>query len=340
MAKNVKLADIAGKLGVSVVTVSKALSGQKGVSEEMRKKIIALADELGYVQPSVARQRAANVSYNIGVLIRESYLGGYSSFYWQMYQQVARDAVERGCFSMLEVVTTQIEKEILLPKPVTENKTDGVIVIGELGHKYLQKLTADTDVPIVFMDYMDKKQKFDCVIPDSFYGGFHMTEYLIGMGHKKIAYVGTLGATGSITDRYLGYMKALIENGISPREEWVIEDRNGSDGNIDEENKLRLPKDMPTAFFCNCDLTAGVLIKKLRNAGYRVPEDISVAGYDDFIYPGVCDIELTTYAVDIPEMSKITIGNLVKKISGEHYRKGTLVVDGKLIARNSVKHLR
>ncbi len=340
MAKNVKLADIAEKLNVSVVTVSKALSGQKGVSEEMREKIIALADELGYVQPSVARQRARSVSYNIGVLIRESFLGGYASFYWQMYQQVAQDAVERGCFSMLEVLTAQMEKENVLPKLVTENKVDGVIVIGELAQRYLSGLLDETQLPIIFMDHMDKKQKLDCVIPDSFYGGYHMTNYLYSMGHKKVAYVGTLGATGSITDRYLGYMKSLIENGLTPVNEWVIEDRSGSEGKIDEENKLKLPKNMPTAFFCNCDLTAGILIKKLQKAGYRVPEDVSVAGYDDFIYPGVCDIELTTYAVDISEMARITIENLIRKISGEHYRKGTLVVDGRLITRKSVKKIK
>lgn len=340
MAKSVKLADIAERLGVSVVTVSKALSGQKGVSEKMRDQIIALADELGYVQPSVARQMARTVSYNIGVLIRENYLGGYASFYWQMYQQAAQSAVERGCFSMLEVVNIRMEKEGLLPKLISENKIDGLIIIGELNEKYLQKLTGATEVPILFMDYMDRNQKFDCVIPDSFYGGYRVTDHLIGMGHKKIAYVGTLGATGSITDRYLGYMKALIENGLTTRPEWVIEDRNGKDGNIDEENKLVLPKEMPTAFFCNCDLTAGILIKKLKSAGYRVPEDVSVAGFDDFIYPGVCDIDLTTYAVDISSMAHITVSTLIKKISGEHYRKGTQVVDGKLITRKSVKHLR
>ena len=92
MAKAVKLADIAEKVGVSNVTVSKALSGQKGVSEEMREKIQKLADELGYKQPSAARKESIRrQSYNIGVLIQESYLDKYDSFYWQMYQQVSTD---------------------------------------------------------------------------------------------------------------------------------------------------------------------------------------------------------------------------------------------------------
>ena len=90
MAKAVKLADIAGQLGVSTVTVSKALSGQKGVSEELREKIKTLADEMGYKQPSARRREHAVKSYNIGVLIAEHWLDKYDSFYLQMYQQVAR----------------------------------------------------------------------------------------------------------------------------------------------------------------------------------------------------------------------------------------------------------
>ena len=85
MAKAVKLADIAERVGVSTVTVSKALSGQKGVSEEVREKIRSIAEELGYQQPSAARKSQNQKSYNIGILISERFLDKYESFYWQMY---------------------------------------------------------------------------------------------------------------------------------------------------------------------------------------------------------------------------------------------------------------
>ena len=85
MAKAVKLADIAEQVGVSTVTVSKALSGQKGVSEEMREKIKNLAEELGYRSPSETKRQSAEKQYNIGVLIQEVYLDKYDSFYWKMY---------------------------------------------------------------------------------------------------------------------------------------------------------------------------------------------------------------------------------------------------------------
>ena len=86
MAKAVKLADIAEIVGVSTVTVSKALSGQKGVSEEVRERIRQVADELGYKQPSMVKKSQPNRSYNLGILISERFLDKYESFYWQMYQ--------------------------------------------------------------------------------------------------------------------------------------------------------------------------------------------------------------------------------------------------------------
>ena len=111
MAKAIKLADIAERVGVSTVTVSKALSGQKGVSEEVREKIRSIAEELGYQQPSAARKSQNQKSYNIGILISERFLDKYESFYWQMYQVVATRATAKECFTMLEVIGMSEEEK-------------------------------------------------------------------------------------------------------------------------------------------------------------------------------------------------------------------------------------
>lgn len=339
MAKAVKLADIATQLGVSTVTVSKALSGQKGVSEEMRDKIKQLADELGYKQPSAARQEKNVKSYNIGVLIAERYLDKYGSFYWQMYQLVATKAVTKECFTLMETVTEQGEQEHEIPKLVQEQKAEGLIIIGRLSDSYLQFLKENVKLPMIYMDFCDEKQDSDAVISDSYYGAYRLTNYLFDMGHTRIAYVGTLLATGSITDRYLGYIKSLMEHGVSGREDWVIEDRRMDTGKIDALEKIQLPKEMPTAFVCNCDLTASFLIKKLNEKGYRVPEDISVVGYDNYLYPGLCNIAITTYEVDMKEMARRAIHNLIKKMAGENYRQGICIVEGHMVIKDSVKKI-
>lgn len=339
MAKAVKLADIAERLGVSTVTVSKALSGQKGVSEELREKIKQLADEMGYKQPSAKRREKNGKSYNIGVLISERWLDKYDSFYWQMYQQVATRAVAKECFTLMEVVSMQMETECEMPRLVQEHKVDGIIVIGRLFERYITFLNEKSAIPLVYLDYCNEKADTDAVVSDSYYGAYHMTNYLFEMGHRKIAYVGTLLATGSITDRYFGYVKSMLEHGLTVRDDWVIDDRDREDGKIDAEQMIELPEEMPTAFVCNCDLTASYLIKKLQDAGYRVPDDISVVGYDNYLFPGLCDVEITTYEVDMKEMARRAIQMLTKKISGENYRQGICIVEGHLVIKDSVKRM-
>ncbi len=336
MAKTVKLADIAAIVGVSTVTVSKALSDQKGVSEELRDRIKRLADEMGYKQPSAVRKLQDHKSYNIGVLIAEMFLDKYDSFYWQMYQAVTTKAVSKGCFTMLEVIGTSDEASCNLPKVVQEKKVDGVIVIGSMASDYLTVLNEEAGVPIIYMDYYDEKQACDAVISNSYYGTYSLTNYLFDMGHRKIAYVGTLLATESITDRYFGYMKSLMEHGVESKPEWIMEDRDIDSGFIDAKNRLVLPKEMPSAFVCNCDLTASYLIKKLQENGYRVPEDISVVGFDNYLYPGLCNVKITTYEVDIKEMARRTIHNVLKKIENDNYKPGVFIVEGRLVCKESV----
>lgn len=339
MAKAVRLADIAQRLGVSTVTVSKALSGQKGVSEEMRAKITQLAKELGYQQTFAQSGRKTDRSYNLGVLIAECYLDKYDSFYWQMYQQVITKASKKGCFTLMEVVSTEMEENAELPQIVQEHKIDGMIMIGRLKKEYLKILSQQTEIPLVYLDFCDERQETDAVISDSYYGAYSLTNYLFAMGHTRIAFVGTLLATGSITDRYFGYAKSLLEHGLQVKEEWVIEDRDKETGNINADLWIRLPEDMPTAFVCNCDLTASFLIKKLREAGYLVPEEISVVGYDNYLFPGLCDVAITTYEVDVEEMARKAIHTLLKKIKGESYRQGICIVEGHMVIKDSVKKL-
>lgn len=342
MAKTVKLADIAERVGVSTVTVSKALSGQKGVSEDMRAKIRELAEELGYRQPSVARREAAGrKSYHIGVLVNDRYLGKYESFYWQLYKHLSACVLENDCFALLEVVNDEMQSETepVLPEILKENKVQGLIVIGRMQKAYLRFLRQSCDLPVVYLDFTDEEQKVDAVISDGFYGAYYLTNYLFSIGHRKVAYVGSLSASGSIMDRYLGYVKSLREHGIEPREDWLLEDRDPVSGFI-EESRMRLPKEMPTAFFCNCDLTAGRLIRKLTQNGFRVPEEISVAGFDNYIHPGICDVGITTYEVDQPAMAKQAVSLLLKRMNGKDFSVGTHVTPGRLVVKDSVRAVR
>lgn len=336
MAKSVRMADIAKQLGVSTVTVSKALSDQKGVSEEMRGKIKALAEEMGY-KSSTALKNEAKRSYNIGLVVLETYIEKYSSFYWEFYQKINISASKENCFVILEVLEANSERDLIIPKMVQEKKIDGLMILGRLTTEYLIMLQKKADIPVVYMDFYDQKAMADSVISNSFYGAYNITSYLFEMGHRKIGFVGTLLATESITDRYLGYVKAMMENGEYPKKEWLIQDR---ESHIRIFEKLELPQDMPTAFVCNSDLTASGLIKTLNEKGYRVPEDISVVGYDDYLYPGLCDIGITTYSVDMERMAQVGSEILMQRIEGSTLPCSMQVVEGKLVLKESVNHIK
>ena len=117
----------------------------------------------------------------------------------------------------------------------------------------------------------------------------------------------------------------------------MIDDRDPETGRSDGDFAHKLPKQMPTAFVCNNDVAAAMLVNRLEQEGYRVPEDISVVGYDNYQPPGLCDIRITTYEVDMPEMARQAIAIMIRKISGEPYKRGETIVSGRIIYKESVK---
>ena len=336
MVKSVRMSDIASALNVSTVTVSKALSGQKGVSEALREKIVKLAEEMGYQSSSASKKN--NESYNIGVIISEMYQDYYDSFYWKMYQEVAGKAMQKQCFTMLEILSLEDERKHHPLKLVSENKVDGLIVIGKLSAEYIRYLKMEVRIPVMFLDFYDSDVSADAVISDGFYGCYLMTNYLFDHGHDSITYVGTLMATDSINDRYLGYIKSMMEHGKSQGDAHQINDRLTDNKLCDEEGNpiLKLPEKIPDAFVCNCDTIAVNLVKMLEEQGLNVPEDVSVVGFDNFTIPGQTRIGITTYEVDITEMACRAVNTLIKKISGQPYRSGIQIVEGRLVEKDSV----
>lgn len=338
MSKKITMSDIAKELGISTVTVSKALSGQKGVGEQMRQKIIDIANERGY-QKSVSCEDKE--SYKIGVLIGSRYIGNIDSFYGHMYQIFSAKAAKIGSFTMLEILSDDDEKNLVYPKIIGDGNVDAVVIMGALGEEYLNMLDEKLKTPTFYMDFTDRKHKKDSVISGSFYGSYILTNYLFDKGHTQIGYVGTVLSTPSITDRYLGYVRAMMEHGIEIKKEWILNDRSINNDKVDLDNNLKLPKGkLPTAFVCNCDLTANVFMQYLKVKGYKVPEDISIVGYDDFLFADVSSIGITTYKVDMDEMVKRTLKRITHVLRGEKYRGGLSIVEGYLVERDSVKDLK
>lgn len=324
---NVKLKDIAEILNVSTVTVSNALSGKKGVSEELRKLALQTANQLGY---DLSKYKKENTGAKIGVIVADKYLEVGASFYWALYQQVACAASKSQSLTMLEIMEMEQEEKGVLPQLVQEKTIDGLLVIGWMKKDYIHKVYHSLEVPMVLLDFSMREIPCDAVLSNNYVGMYKVTRYLLEHGHRDIAFVGSVKANANIMDRYYGYKKGLLEAGIEP---WKIEDRNLVTGEV----KVTLPEKMPTAFACNSDLTASRVYDLLQKKGYRVPEDISIAAYDNYLFGHSFAQQLTTYNVDMQQMAEAAVKLLMGKIRGSEKRFGIRYIDSVIVERNSVK---
>lgn len=327
----VSMQDIADELGVSKVTVSKALNGKDGVSEEMKERILQKAEQYGYILPDYGQRKAKKVA----IIMSDCFNSGDAGrFYMGMYGAIMNELRRANCSGMM--ITPNIDsldrdmETIEMP-----GFFDGLIFLGILEKDVRQRI-ARVPLPKVFVDVYDEKHHSDSVVTENIYSTYELTSYLIGKGHKDIGFVGTIGTTTSINDRYLGYFRAMLEQGMKPDKIWLIPDRSEAGQAI----VLKLPEKLPTAFVCNCDETAFRLVKALNARGVKVPEEVSIASFDNDIYAELCEPKLTTVAVNIDEIGRTAARRMVRHMEKPEKTGGDVFrVPGKIIFRDSVRDL-
>lgn len=332
MGKAVRLSDIAKRAGVSTVTVSKALSGQRGVSSEKRTLIEHLAREMGYQKtvPSAGQKKG----YTIGVVVADRFLNTSQSFYWAYYQELSRCASERGNLPVLKIVTAEEEDKKDVSCVTGCRQIRGFILVGTFRDGYRKALTEAAGVPCVFLDSAGPGCS---IVTDNLRMAFDMTNYLFSLGHSRIGFVGTRTLTDAADDRYLGYLKSLIEHGISPDPSLILDDRDRSSGMIVPDNFRFEPGNMPTAYVCSSGISASVLCDRLGREGYSVPGDISVAGFEDFLPEQVAGTRLTGCRVNIEEIAQRAVSSLVKQIEGAYVQPFVLQIPGTIVLKGSVR---
>lgn len=329
MEKKVRMADIAERLNISVVSVSKALSGKDGVSDATREKIKSVARQMGYT-PLRTKPSASDVvaTGNIGILVADRFFAD-SNFYAKLYRQISLRCNEHGYAALLEIVTADNVAGGILPAMIQRKKVDGLIFMGQMEPEYITAVI-QSGIPYILVDFYDERIRAMCVTSDNLVGGYQLTCHLLSSGCRNIGFVGSIFATSSIMDRFLGYTKALLKAGLSARMDWVLEDRDA----MGQFEPLRLPEEMPDAFVCSCDEVAYHLVQQLQASGYRVPEDVAVVGYDDYHFALVCKPRLTSYRVDMERMGSETVNHLLRAIDG-NVVYGKIVVGGDLVRRES-----
>lgn len=335
--EKVRLSDIAEKLGISTVTVSKALSNKEGVGDDLRKKIKNLAEEMGYKSKiSNAIQANSRITGNIGIVIPTRFFSPSSSYYWYIFNHLSTELLHRNYYTIMELLTPEDEKNLGIPRLIQDKKVDGLIILGQLNDKYIENLNANYD-KFILLDFYTNNMSLDCVANDNYYCSYMLTSYVINQGHRKLRFVGSFEATSSIRDRYMGFQKALLENNINSDLSDIIPDRDENGQRI----KIPLPssENMPTAFICNCDDTAIFLIDELENLGYKVPDDISVTGFDNYISNNKISFGLTTVYIRPEDTASVAADIIIKKITQQPYIKGRHLISGSIVIRDSVKQI-
>lgn len=330
---HVTMRELGKRLGVSAVTVSKALAGRSGVSEEMRQRIVRLADELGYVNPNAQAVRPES-GLDVGILIPSNFFSS-ESFYALLYKELVQCLTEAGHFGLLELIPPEMRAGLVLPNLLRRRRVHALILLGQPEHAYLELLVRQP-LPVICMDFFDMNITADMVVGDSAGGTALLTQHLIDQGHRDIAFYGEVNATSSIMERYLGYLSAMMCNGLPVPKDYRIADRDAHGTLI----PLTLPQKHPTALVCNSDWSARWAIDQLRQQGLRVPEDISVVGYDDFDYTPPTVPALTTYRVNQVDMCRTAVRLIGERCAGDTKPCCRTVVGGKCIFRDSVQPLK
>lgn len=332
--KDVTMQDIADYLSISKVTVSKALNGKEGVGRELREKIIEVGNTLGYRRPDGGKD-ASGRGFLMAIFMKEKFAQGEEGFYLRLYQRLSVELSRRGHFAQLFPVSYKDRLEGNVASMVENYHISGIILVGDMGRPILRG-AKDTGLPCILVDTYDCESEIDCVVTENVYSMYELTSHLMKCGHRDIGFVGSVRATSSIMDRFLGYYRAHLEAGLKVRKEWIIGDRDEDS----EDVEFTLPKHMPTAFVCNCDDTTYQFVRVLGEKGYRVPEDVSIVSFDNDIYAERCVPKLTTAEVNINGMAQKSVELLCHRIEhGQERSHGVTFINTTIIYRDSVKKI-
>lgn len=330
---DVTLNDIAREMHVSAVTVSNALYGKKGVSAETAEAVRKKAVELGFDLSKYDKKKRAGCT--IGIYASEAYISMGDSFYWELYQKTMYQAARRHCYTMLEIAPMGEENQPF-PQMVAEGKIDGLIIIGKMKNLFLEKVITAARIPVVLLDYGIPELPADAVLSNNYVGAMRATQYLIDLGHREIGFIGTPTTSQNVMTRFLGYRRSLMANHLPYRSEFYVEER---DRETEDVEGIRLPEKLPTAFFASSDYAAFFVLQALEARGIRVPADISITSYDNYLARRPHSNPFTSYDVDMEQMAKTAVKIILRKMEGDEAKPAFHFVDSHLVIRGSAAPL-
>lgn len=329
----ITIKDIAKEAGVSVATVSNVLNGTGRVSEETAKRIRRIIEERNYVPSTLARGLKNKNTQLISVIVPYLKKGDFEEnpFFWQLVSGVEMGTKDQA----FNVMLTRVDRDDDLSF-VKRHNVDGLIVVGINADSALYQNILDLKIPTVFMDSYIEQPGIYQVHNDDLLGGYLGTKHLLSQGHDRIVLVmGRLADRGVEYQRLLGYKKALAEAGLAYDTHLVMENGGSMLGGYHAAQRITVLPEKATAAFVLSDIGAMGLIKGLNEMGEKVPEDISVVGYDDIFYTEYMIPSLTTIRQDIFKKGMMAAGLLLAQINGEPVPEQSIFLPVELKVRAS-----
>ena len=337
--KRTTIKDVAKEAQVSTATISYVLNGKESISEETKEKVFSAIKKLGYVPNLGARALVSNVTRLVGVLIPQREDGNHGFFNNLFYSEIIGSIeyyLRRHGYGILISATEPNENFF---KQVKERNLDGVIAVGVYPESFYEEAKR-IELPVVLIDGSYQNRGLHEVNIDDFHGEYLATKYMIEHGHRNIAFFSGKIKNKVVNYRYQGYLDALKESKITLKKELVFEGTTNFEGGYELAEKFMSVGADATAVVCTADVLAIGAIKRFQERGIKIPEDISIIGFDDLALCRYTIPSLTTVCQNIPKKGELAAKLLLNAINDRQLEQQKCDIKVKIIERDSVKRIK
>jgi len=338
-----KIDDIAKLANVSKSAVSLALNGKNGVSEKTRNKILKIAEDYGYIpRPIVKADQVYQTNTKLLRLVAVTNAGIVTEqfeslpFFMELIKSIDTEIVSSGYSLMVSSINIESFQDEI-SRLEKEQKSAGILLLGTNLSPEQIRIISEIQPNLVVLDTCFETLDVNFVVMNNVYGAYQAAKYLIEHGHHDIGYVESNIRMYNFDMRKKGFMQALTENNLDINENnyFSISPTTISSQEIFIEKIKNNINQLPTALFCEADYMAISVIKSLTELGIKVPDDISIIGFDDIFESQVITPELTTIRVKKDRIALLAVEILIRQIENNDFDKFKLFVDTELIERNS-----
>lgn len=323
--------DIARLAQVSTSTVSHVINGSRFVSDEIREKVMRIVVELNYTPSYIARSLKVKATKTIGLLVTAT----NNPFFSEVMAGVEQYC-QKNQYNLIIATTGGDAKRLQQNlQTLIHKQVDGVLLMcGD--SRFQADIELKVPLPLVVMDWWFTELNADKILENSERGGYLATKSMVDAGHQKIGIITGNLRKSVAKNRLQGYKKALSEANIVLNPDWIVESHFDFEGGIVGAQKLLALSDRPTAIFCCSDTIAIGAYQAIQNQGLRIPQDISIMGYDDIELARYLFPSLSTISQPKAELGKLAVETLLQRIQepNENYR--TLVLEPTCILRESI----